>query len=246
MALTLTVLGCDGSYAGPGGSCSGYLVRSDATAVWLDAGPGALAQVQRHVALADLDAVVVSHEHPDHCLDLPVLRNALKYVLGIEGLRVVTTAGVRALVDHICQGAEPTFRWEVVSAGSVVTVGDLSLRFAATDHPVETLAVRVDHAGRSIAYTADTGAAFTLADLDPDRTGFDLAVCEATVAPEHEGEAPHLSGRQAGALARAGDARRLILTHLTPGTDREARRREAEDAYGGPVTVATIADTFEV
>ncbi len=246
MGLRFTVLGCDGSYAGPGGSCSGYLVRSHTTSVWLDAGPGTLGEVQRHVALVDLDAVVVSHEHPDHCLELPVLRNALKYVLDVEEMRVITTAGVRNLIDHISGNAAPTFSWDVVSAGSTTTVGDLSLRFALTDHPVETLAVAIEHAGRTLAYTADTGDRFGLAALDPEGAGFDLALCEATVATEHEGAAPHLSGRQAGVMARAGGARRLVLTHLTPGTEPEARRREAEAAYGGPVTLAAPAHTYEV
>ncbi|MBN2622032.1 MAG: MBL fold metallo-hydrolase, partial [Acidimicrobiales bacterium] len=83
--LTVTVLGSSGTYAGPGEACSGYLVRSPGATVVVDLGSGTLANLQHHVELGAVDAVVLTHEHPDHWLDLPLLRNALRYVLGIEG-----------------------------------------------------------------------------------------------------------------------------------------------------------------
>ncbi|HMC51941.1 MAG TPA: MBL fold metallo-hydrolase, partial [Acidimicrobiales bacterium] len=82
MALTLTVLGCDGSYPGPGGACSGYLVRGGGVRLWLDAGSGTMANLQRHVGLDEIDAVVLSHEHPDHWTDLEAYYVACAY--GIE------------------------------------------------------------------------------------------------------------------------------------------------------------------
>lgn len=246
MGLTLTILGCDGTYAGPGGACSGYLVRSATTTVWIDAGSGTLSAVQHHVDLADVDAVIVTHAHPDHCLELPVLRNALRFGVGVEGLRVVTTAEVRDLVDELSGGAAPTFCWEVVTGGDRVDVGDLRCTFDRTDHPVETLAVRVDHEGRSLVYTSDTGPRFSLAGLVPDGSGVELVLCEATMAVDREGDAPHLSGRQAGTVAAAAGARRLVLTHLAPGSDPEARRAEAATTYHGPIAVAVAGDTHAV
>jgi len=242
--VELTILGCDGSYAGPGGSCTGYLLRTDTTSVWLDAGPGTLGAVQEHVALTDLDAIVVTHEHPDHCLELPVVRNALKYVLDVEGMRVITTAGVRQLVDHISDGAEPTFSWEVVSDGGRATVGDIELAFVRTDHPVETLAVRASHGGRALGYTADTGSKFSFAAFGSDP--LHLALCEATLAPERQGTFEHLTGAEAGVLAREAGAEHLLLTHLTPGSDEARRRAEAATTYDGPVSTARPGDTYEV
>lgn len=228
--LELVVLGCDGSYAGPGGASSGYLVRAGGTTVWLDTGPGTLGRVQQHVALPELSAVVVTHEHPDHCGELPVLRNALRYLLGVEGMPVLTTAGTRSLVDHVSGGAEPTFAWDEVADGDERRVGDLRLRFARTDHPVETLAVRVDHAGGSLAYSSDTGGAFDAAALDPDGTGVDLFVVEATMPPAFEDRAQHLSADQAAAAAVACGARRVLVTHVAPGDDPARRRDEVEAA----------------
>ena len=191
--LHLNVLGCDGTYAGPGGACSGYLVSSRTTHLWMDAGPGTLSRVQRHVALQDLSAVVISHEHPDHSGELPILRNALRFLLGMSGLPVLTTASARRLVDELTGGAEPTFAWDVVADGDERQVGDMRLRFVRTDHPVETLAVRIDHPSGSLVYSADTGGGLDGARLDPDGTGVDLFLVEASMAAEDEDAVQHLT-----------------------------------------------------
>jgi ribonuclease BN (tRNA processing enzyme) len=241
--LHLTVLGCDGTYAGPGGACSGYLVSSDTTRVWLDAGPGTLSRVQRHVALADVSAVVISHEHPDHSGELPVLRNALRFLLGVSGLPVLTTAPTRQLVDQLTGGASPTFRWDVVADGDERRVGDLRLRFVQTDHPVETLAVRIDHRSGSLAYSADTGSALEGARLDPDGTGVDLLLVEASMGADEEDVVQHLSAGQAAKLAIAAGARKVLVTHVVPGTEPEARRAEVAAALiaGGSAAEAIAA-----
>lgn len=244
-ALSVTILGCSGTYAGPGNACSGYLVRSPTTCLWVDAGPGTLAALQDYAHLGEVDAVVVSHEHPDHCLELPVLRNALRYVIGLAGLRVVATAGVRDLVEHITGGAEPTFAWDVVADGATRSVGDIALRFARTDHPVETLAVRADAGGRSVAYTADTGPGFSLAALDPDGDGIDLAIAEATLAPTEAGLVDHCTAAEAVASAHAGGVRSLLLTHLPPYTDEAARLAEA-GGFGGQVDLARPGATHSL
>jgi ribonuclease BN (tRNA processing enzyme) len=231
--LELRVLGCDGTYAGPGGACSGYLVSSSSTQLWLDAGPGTLARVQRHISLTEVTGLVISHEHPDHSGELPVLRNALRFLLGVSGLPVLTTAGTRGLADQLTGGAAPTFAWDVVADGAERQVGDLRLRFVATDHPVETLAVRIDHPSGSLGYTADTGGALDGARLDPDGTGVDVLVVEASMGADEEDAVQHLSARQAARLAHAAGARRVVVTHVVPGTEPELRRKEVETALAG-------------
>ena len=243
MGLSVTVLGCSGSYAAPGNACSGYLVEADGTSVWLDTGPGTLANLQEHVSLDELDGVVVSHEHPDHWLELPVLRNALKYGSGREGVPVIATAGVRRLCEAVVSdGSEPTFAWQEVSDGSTAEVGDIRFTFSRTDHPVETMAVRADADGSSLAYTADTGPGWGLERLGP---GLDLALCEATLLNEQEGQAPHLSNRQAGETARRAGVGRLVLTHLWPENDPDEHRREGEAAFGAPVTLAEVHGRYD-
>jgi ribonuclease BN (tRNA processing enzyme) len=122
-------------------------------------------------------------------------------------------------------------------------VGGISIRFSRTDHPVETLAVRADADGCSIAYSADTGPRWSATSLGD---GIDLLVCEASLSIADEGKAPHLSGRQAGAMARAAGVARLVVTHVVPGADAEQHRRDAEAAFGAPVELATTHALFEI
>jgi ribonuclease BN (tRNA processing enzyme) len=241
--LTLTVLGSSGTYPGPGGACSGYLLRAGGTAVVVDLGTGTLANLQEHLDLRDVDAVVLSHEHPDHWLDLTVLRNALRYVLGIEGLPVYGTAGTRALATTLLDELAPALAWHTTCPGASLAIGPLRLRFGLTDHPVETLAVRAEAGARTLLYSADTGPAWDPGDLGD---GVDLLVCEASLRAGDEGEVQHLSARQAGSLARAVGAGRLMLTHVVPGIDPGEQQAGAEAAYGGPVALATDGATVAV
>jgi ribonuclease BN (tRNA processing enzyme) len=241
--VTLTVLGCSGTYPGDGGACSGYLVRSPGASLVVDLGAGTLSNLQRHLAIGDIDAVVLSHVHPDHWLDLPVLRNAMRYVLGIGGLPVYGTAETWLMAEVIIGELPPTMLWHNIDESSVVEVGDQVLRFSRTDHPVETLAVRVDAAGRSLLYSADTGSAWYPGDTGAD---VDLMVCEASLPPEHEGQVQHLSARQAGKLARTLGAGRLVVTHVVPGVDAEIQLGMAGQAFGGPVELATANRSYTV
>lgn len=241
--LTVTVLGCSGTYAGPGGACSGFLVRSPGATVVVDLGPGTLANLQRHVALSDIDAVVLSHEHPDHWLDMPLLRNALRYFLGVEGLAVYSTAGTLGLARTLIGDLAPTLVWRTVTAESTVTVADLRLRFSTTDHPVETLAVRVDGHGRSLLYSADTGPRWQGQGVAGD---IDAFLCEATFDGDDGQYRVHLSAREAADLAVVVGASRLVLTHVPPGADPADRRRVAATAYTGPIEVAETGATFVV
>jgi ribonuclease BN (tRNA processing enzyme) len=239
--LRLTVLGCSGSYPGPGGACSGYLLRCDTTTVWLDAGSGSLANLQRHVPLDAIDAVVLSHEHPDHWTDLEGFFVACRYVQERSGVPVYAPSGLRDLVRM--GPTSPTFAWQDIAAGDKVQIGPMALSFSRTEHPPETLAVRVDAHGRSLGYSADSGPGWSLTALGP---GLHLALCEATFLQDGEGTVPHLSARQAGATARAAGAERLLITHLWPTVDPGAAQREAGASFGCPVEVATLNQSYRV
>lgn len=239
MGLTVTILGSTGSYPSPGGACSGYLVRSSSTTIWLDAGSGSLANLQRHVDILDVDAIVLSHEHPDHTADLAGFYVACKYYRHREHVPVYAPAGV---ADSVYYSGDP-IAWHDVTDGSRVEIGGLSLSFSRTDHPPETLAVRVEGEGRALGYSADSGPAWSLSQLGP---GLDLALCEATYLSDSEGKGQHMSARQAGLSGRAAEVGQLVLTHLQPGIDAEAIRAEGAEAFGRDVGVATVGAVFEV
>lgn len=229
--LTLTVLGCSGSYPGPGQACSGYLVESGSTRVWLDAGSGTLANLQSHIRLDEVDAVVLSHEHPDHWTDLEGFAVASHYVLHLPPVPVLAPAGLRRQL----RTRGDALVWREVADGAQVEIGELRLTFSRTDHGPETLAVRVDGGGRALGYSADTGPGWSLAELG---AGLDLALCEATYLEEHDDGGRHMTARQAGWSAREADASRLVITHLLPTLDPDASRASATAGFGAPVEVA--------
>lgn len=240
MGLSVTVLGCSGSFPAPGGACSGYLVQDAATRIWLDAGSGTLANLQRHVSLADVDAVVLSHEHPDHWSDLEGFHIVLRNFLERAGFPVYAPTPLKR---HVYQDMSPWVVWHDVADSDQVDIGSLRLTFSRTDHGPETLAVRVDaEAGGSFGYTADTGPGWSVEQLGP---GLDGVLAEATLPREMEGTMQHLSGRQAGAMARDAGAKRLVLTHRWPYDDDPVTLAEGAAAFGGPTQLAEVGKVFE-
>jgi ribonuclease BN (tRNA processing enzyme) len=240
--VTLTVLGCDGSWPGPGGACSGYLVRVADIAVVLDAGPGTFATLQTVIDPAEVDAVIITHHHHDHWTDLFAMDTQARFGRRPRRtpLPVYAPARVAALAgpEHT-----PMLDWREVTHGDRAGIGEMSFAFHRTDHAEETLAVRFDGAGRALGYSADSGPAWPLEELG---SGLDLMLCEATYTAEHEGTAGHMSGRQAGAAARAASAKRLVITHRWPTVAAKAVAKEAVAAFGGPVEQATIGREFRL
>ena len=235
--MELTVLGCSGSFGAPaGGACSGYLVRTAGATLWLDCGNGTLVNLQRHVPVEDVTALVVTHWHPDHCVDLYGLHVMLKYALGRKGLPVYAPQGTEARLGTLVDGDwGGSFEWHAVGDGDSTTVADCNLRFSRTDHPPPTVAVEVAADGKRLVYTADTGPGWSPEVFGP---GADLVLSEATFQRQNELGSVHLSARQAGEAARAAGARRLMLTHLWPGLDPNASVVEGSEAFGREVLLA--------
>ena len=235
--MELTVLGSSGSYGAPaGGACSGYLVRTARSALWLDCGNGTLANLQRHAAVEDLTAVVITHWHPDHCVDVYGLHVLLKYGLQRAGVPLYAPEGTEDRLGTLVDGDwGGVYDWSAVGDGDAVTVHDCGLRFSRTAHPPPTMAVELSADGKRLVYTADTGPDWSPEVFGP---GADLVLSEATFQRDNENSGVHLSARQAGERARAAQARRLMLTHLWPGLDPTASVVEGSEAFGREVLLA--------
>jgi ribonuclease BN (tRNA processing enzyme) len=242
--VKLTVLGCSGSYAGPGGACSGYLVQGGGVNLWLDAGPGTLANLQEHLDLDAIDGVVITHAHPDHWVDLLPFHNVVRYIRKRSGLPIWSPRRVQELTETVNGDIGHSLDWSVIDESSRVELGGLRLSFSRTDHPPETLAVRIDEVGgASFAYTADTGPKWALSELGE---GIDTALVEASMPIDHEGQVQHLSGRQAGVTARNARIRRLLLTHVQPGIDASQQLADATAEFDGPTELVATHLTYEI
>jgi len=255
--LTLTVLGCDGSHAGPGGgpfpppagtgsgASSGYLVRwwPGGITLWLDAGPGTFAALQRFVDPRTLSGVVLSHRHPDHCSDIDAFVTAARWIWGWDRppLPVFAAAGVYQQLHR--EDDEGILTWHEVGDGDGAVVGPVQLTFFATDHGPPTVAVRVAAGGRALGYSADTGPGWSLAALGDT---LDLALCEATYTQQYEGTGQHMSGRQAGMAAEVAKARRLVVTHRWPSIDQAAVLAEVRSAFSGSVLAAAVGRGYSL
>lgn len=243
---TVTVLGTSGSYPGPRSACSGYLLRAYGFSLWLDAGPGTMANLQTHVDVADVDAVVLSHEHPDHWSDLDGFYIACRYIKPRSRVPIYAPAGLQAMMRSQVD-TDDTFIWHDITDKTSVPVGPFDLTFSRTDHPPETLAVRAEVSvrggRRAFGYTADSGPGWTVGSLG---SGLDLLISEATFLHDREGTSPHISGRQAGAFARQAGVRRLLVSHIWPIVSPAAVATEASETFGAPVSCAQVNTTYDL
>lgn len=239
----LTVLGCDGSYPGPGGSASGYLVQLGPTTIWVDAGPGTFARLQLVTDPGAVSAVLLSHEHPDHWSDL---ESFAVWLYGAPGDGKVPVYAPPGLRERSYFAGHPRLDWHLVAPSDRIRVGELAVRFVATDHPPPTVAMRFDAVGSedpagALAYSADSGPDWSVEELG---NGLGTVLCEATFTKEREGTHQHLSGRQAGAMAAEAGVGSLILTHRLPTVSAEALAAEAEEAFGRPLRQAVAGGSF--
>ena len=243
--MKVTVLGCSGSVPGPDSPASGYLIEADGYRLLLDLGHGAFGTLQQYVRPADVDAIVVSHLHADHCIDLTAYIVALRY--GGEGYRAgadsrIPLIGPSGTRDRLGAAYDPLARKLKLqelfsfSTPTPTELGPFALSFAPMNHPTPTSAVRIAHGGRSLVYSADTGESAELVAL---AQGADVLLCEASFGPDDEYVPDlHLTGRQAGEHAAKAGVDRLLITHVPPWNSPEVQAAEAAEAFPGLVELA--------
>ena len=244
--MRLTVLGCSGSVPGPTGPASSYLVEHDGYRLLVDLGSGAFGALQRHADPARIDAVVLSHLHPDHFIDLcPYVVYRLHGPTGrLPGIPLLGPSGTHdrlalAHDPHNRSGLRGVFSFGAVAPGER-ELGPFRLRFDRVDHPVETHAVRIEAGGRSLTYSGDTAPSEALVEL---ATGSDVLLCEASWADDGRPHPPHLhmSGRETGEHAAKAGVGRLLVTHIPPWSDRDRIGAEAATAFAAAELVSPAA-----
>jgi ribonuclease BN (tRNA processing enzyme) len=282
--MLLTVLGTATPYPRPDEPCSGYLLQSgtdgslDAprtaarsitrTAVWIDAGTGTLAELQRHISLSELDAIWISHRHADHSADLLVAYYALRFadpalhpatpipLIGPEGLleRLAAFLGPNA-VDELPR----VFDFRPMSGFGDARFGDLELSWGPVQHGVPAFGLTVDErqstgGTRRFAYSGDSAPCLSLEEIGE---GADLLLVECGYAtdpsadpsahPDAQSTPPaHHTPEDAGRTATAAHASRLVLTHLADGLTAADAASRAAAHFTGPVEVAVRGARLDV
>jgi ribonuclease BN (tRNA processing enzyme) len=236
--LEVIVLGAAGSYQDPGSgtACSGYLVRSGSTTILLDCGYGVLENAIKYTSLTDIDAVFLSHIHPDHCADIFNLNGYLRRYPQKKRVHVLVPNDMRKHLNAYVERWATCLKWKEINGQARVRIGDFTFGFSRTRHGPRTYGCQVTHAEVVVTYTADTGPGWR-----PSRfvCGTDLLICDAAYISPDEGPPVHLTAEQAGELATNIGARRLMLTHLRPGADIHQPEVHAKKTFDGPVQVAT-------
>ncbi len=244
----MTVVGSSCSIPRPNRACSSYLFEGGGRAIVADLGTGSFAKLIAFRAAEAIDAVVISHMHADHFIDLVAMRYALKYGDRTNDRRVPLylppggDSTLRALVGAFAKESHHDFIGEVFDVraydpSGTLALGDATLRFAPTSHYVPTYAIRCDVGRASVTYSSDTAPDENVAVLARETSAF---LCEATLAPEGEAELPrgHLSAREAGALAARASVRRLVLTHYPATADPARLHAHASANFAGEIVVA--------
>lgn len=264
--MHITVLGKSPSWQDADGACSGYLVEEGDTCLLLDCGNGVFSKLRRFRDYLDVDAVVVSHLHADHILDLVPYSYALTYAPRQQPVPVhrwpgtqhparpalLAPPGARACFRRIASAwgsgdlVEKAFDLREYDPERTLEVGPLRLRFHRVPHFVPAWAIEVSptQGGGRFTYGADSAPSDELVEFARDT---DLLMIEATLPrPERDGMRGHLTPAEAGEHGARANVGRLVITHFPDELDEQWVRAEAERAFGRPVSVAHEGAVYTV
>lgn len=249
--MKLTIVGCAGTFPGPDSPCSSYLLEHDGFRLLIDAGNGSTGVLQRTIGLLELDAVVISHLHGDHFLDLITYTYARRY--HPDGVPAkLPVYGPSDIAEHIAgvfgrpvgDLLSEVYEFRPVSRAGRLEIGPFAVDLAPVTHPVETYGMRIAAGGRTLAYSADSGACDELVKLAREA---DVFLCEASYLDGDDNPPEiHLTGKEAGEHAARADVGRLLLTHLVPWGDPDRTLTEATTAYSGDIAIASSCAVFDI
>jgi ribonuclease BN (tRNA processing enzyme) len=252
--VRITVLGKSPAWQDADGACSGYLVEAGGKVVLLDCGPGVFAKLRRFVAYEAVDAVLISHLHADHVMDLVPFASGIRY-RSWDGdpprPRLIAPPGAPDVFTRLCEGGsmspdhlELAFELTVYDPAQPLTLGGLSVRFQPVPHYIPANAVEIACEGARFTFGSDCGPS---AELSAFASGTDLLMMAATLLePEPPDDRGHLTPFEAGEHAAAAGAQRLVLTHFADEVGADWVCSEAARAFDGPIDAAHEGATYTI
>jgi ribonuclease BN (tRNA processing enzyme) len=248
--VELTVLGTSGTWPPAGGATCGYLVSHEGTHMWVDAGTGTFANLQEHISVSEMSAILITHGHPDHFVDMLPCFYARHYGgLGPPNLPFFSPKGFVDLAALLVSEdgrdvMRQAYAFNTVHPRDVFEVGPFRVTvFEMTHIGVESLGFRIEADGAVLAYTGDSGPSPEVVELARDA---DVFLAEATYQDHMKLLPFHMSAAQAGEHATAANVGRLLLTHILPGADREVSRAEGAATFHGEVDVVAEGEKITV
>lgn len=244
--MKIIPIGVWGGYPNKNEATSAFLIEQDGFRCLVDCGSGVLAAVQNYTELRELDAVIISHYHPDHIADIGVLQHAA--MVGMQLKEWNTPLYIYAHDKDPDEFEKLSYKGvtegRAIQASETLELGPWQVSFCETVHPVYCLAMKFTANGRSAVFTADTSWKEELIGFSE---GADLLVAESNLYEKYIGIIQgHLSGSQAGELAERAGAKRLLLTHLPQYGELDGILEAAKSSYSGPVEFAGIGKGYEI
>jgi ribonuclease BN (tRNA processing enzyme) len=244
--MKLTVIGFWGGYPKRNEASSGYLLEHEGYHLLIDCGSGVLSMMQNLIEPEQLDAVILSHYHPDHIADIGVLQHA-RLIQGFLG----KSFGTLPVYGHTLDKPEfEKLTYKNITEGinydpnHSVNIGPFNINFLQTNHPVPCYAMRIEADGKVLVYTGDTSF---IKELIHFSTEADLLLCECNFYGNQNGQnAGHMNSFDAGTLANEARVKNLILTHLPHYGELEQLITEAKTKYDGPIALASGKMMIEI
>lgn len=235
--MKVTVVGHWGGFPKVGEATSGYLIEHNNYKLLLECGSGVVSSLQKIVDLGELDAVLITHYHYDHCCDIGPLQYArqIKTQLG----KINNPLPIYAPKGEFFN----LLKWDNYTYGesfneeSTLNIGPFEISFIKNTHPVDAFSVKIKCDGKVFSFTSDTSYFQELADFFKDS---DLLIAECSFYADMDGtKAGHLNSAQAGELAKKANVKKLLLTHLPHFGNHEDLIKQAKEHFHGEIFLAS-------
>ncbi|NTW71584.1 MAG: MBL fold metallo-hydrolase [Eubacteriaceae bacterium] len=237
--MKITVLGNNGPYPGPKGTCSGYLLQDNDVNIIIDFGNGTMSKLLQVCSVSDINAIILTHLHPDHISDIFILRYALKR----RGIKIPLYAPSSPAEEFNRLQYEDVFEMHPIVEGKIA-IEHLTVEFKKLKHIIDNFGISIKNARKKFVYTGDTSCEDCVVEL-ADKA--DLLLIEAALLDKDLKKGlSHLSARQACEIGNRSGARQIILTHFNPDYDLTEYLSEVDNVFNGITQFAESLKSYYI